>query len=407
MLAFSLAKQFLFSKKQERFISVNAFLAIGSVALSVLVLLVVIAVMTGFGVTLREKIMTMAPHLMIYGTHAAVGDYEAIRTIVKGDPDVIAASPYIQGNAVLQHENKLYGIAIRGIFQPEEYEVIDLPKYLKSGTTRIQSKEIVIGTELAKTLNVKLGDEVTIMAAGGFEDENFPDEITFTIVGIYECGLHDYDIAQTFMTVEDARLLYGFYTEVHGIGITVKNPENVQEVKKRLSQNVREGLTLRTWLETNKVFFSALKSEKNMMFILLSFAILIASLNIVSTLVMLVMEKTKDIGILKAIGFPKRMIMKIFLLQGTLIGILGITIGTACGLVFIRHIDKIEKTVSRFTGYDFFPEDAYYFGHIPTHLTGQDIGIIVVFAFLFSVFAALYPAMKAAGLHAVEALRHE
>ena len=408
MLSLRLAARFLFSRKKETFISVNAVLSIGAVALSVLVLIVVISVMTGFGHMLREKIMTMAPHLLVY-SEVALQDPEALVQSIRKDPEVMSACPYVQGYAGLEYENRFYGIGIRSFVAPDDFQVVKLREALKFGKTVPNRSEIVIGTELAKTLGVGLGSKLTVLGAAGLEDKagDFPDEIEFTVVGVYESGLHDYDQTQTFITLDDAKLLYGFKNEVHGIGVAVKDPEAVSQVKKRLLTSLPAGLIVRTWLENNKAFFSALKTEKNVMFILLAFTILIASLNIVSTLVMLVMEKIKDIGVMKAIGFSKVAILRVFLFQGVVIGSVGAILGALGGIAFVQNIDALERGLAHFTGFEVFPSDVYYFDHIPTDLTPDTLALIVGLSFLLALLASVYPAFRASRFSAMEALRYE
>jgi lipoprotein-releasing system permease protein len=408
MIAFQLASRFLFSPKKETFISINTILSIGAVALSVLVLIVVIAVMTGFSTMLREKIMTMAPHLVVH-TESTLQDSDTLTSLILKNQEVLSASPYIQGFAGLEYEDRFYGIAIRSFVAPHDFQVLGLRDALKTGKAIPGSSEIIIGTELAQSLGVGLGGKLTVLGPAGLEDKegNFPDEIEFTIVGIYESGLHEYDQTQTFVSLSDAKQLYGFIDAVHGIGVAVKNPESAFLVKKSLQMALPVGLSVRTWLENNKVFFSALRTEKNVMFILLMLTILIASLNIVSTLVMLVMEKVKDIGILKAIGFSQFSILRIFLFQGILIGAAGTLLGTLAGIVFVQNIDTLEQGLARWTGFEVFPSDVYYFDHIPTELHSETLLLIMTLSFLLALFASVYPAFRASRFSAMEALRYE
>ena len=406
MLTLQLALRFLFSRKREKFISINAFLAVGSVALSVLVLIVVIGVMSGFDLSLREKIMTMTPHLLVQGD-GPVENWQGIVDFIKKDSDVTAAAPFITGNAMMEAEGKVYGVSLMGLSDPEGYQVIRLAQYLKSGEMHLKRNEVLLGTELAKETGVRLGGIIKIQSPAGVFNEDFPPELLFTVKGFYESGLYDYDSRQIFIPLEDAELLFGFKDKVHGVGASVKTPDNAGSVKARIVKSLPDGLNLRTWIENNKNFFAALRTEKNVMFILLTFAILIASLNIISTLVMLVMEKFRDIGILKAIGFSRRLLLSIFLLKGFIIGVLGTLIGTTVGILFLHHIDSIQDFVASYTGYEVFPADVYYFDKIPTRLTPEDLTLILCLALGTAILASIYPAYKAANLEAMEALRHE
>ena len=406
MLSLKIANRFLFSKKREKFISINSFLAVGSVALSVLVLIVVTSVMSGFDLTLREKIMTMTPHLTL-NAEGPINQYDEMIGLLKKDPEVTSASPFVMGSAMMEAGGKVFTIQMMGLEDPDGYKMLSLDKYMKEGPCTLARSEVLIGSELAKMISGRIGGVLKIQSpALGYDDE-IPSELIFTIKGIYESGLYDYDSRQVFIRLEDAKVLYGFTTQAHGIGISVKNPEGAGNVKNRFFKIIPDGWTLRTWIENNRTFFSALRTEKNVMFILLAFAILIASINIISTLVMMVMEKFKDIGIMKAIGFTKRKILSIFLIEGFMIGFIGTGIGTLCGVVFVKYINVIQDFVSRYTGYEVFPADVYYFDSIPARLTPEDLTLIILLGLGTSILASLYPAYKAATMEAIEALHHE
>jgi lipoprotein-releasing system permease protein len=372
----------------------------------VLVLVVVTSVMTGFGETLREKIMTMTPHLWV-DSDAPIEDAAGLVERIEKDPGVVVAAPSVRGNAVLEYAGRLYGVRIEGVSFPEVFEVVRLEQYLRLGSERLEAGEILIGTELAKNLGAVVGDRVKIRSPGGARYAGFPGEIDFRIRGIYESGLYDYDAHHTFITLSDARKLYGFQNEVHGIAVAARDPDAAARLKERLLEELPDSLALRTWIENNRAFFAALRTEKNVMFVLMAFAVLIAALNIVSTLVMLVMEKVRDIGILKTIGFTRTDILGVFLIKGVLIGMLGTALGAAGGVLFVRHIDSIEQLVARATGYEVFPDDVYYFDHIPARLVPRDLALIAALALFVSILASLYPALKASRLSTIEAIRHE
>jgi len=401
MLAVKLALKFLFTSKKEKFISVNTFLALGSVALSVLVLIVVIGVMTGLGTSLREKIMTMTPHLLIFSEKPLMQNInvpEKVKTI----KNVEAVSPYILGPVELRYLDKSYSITIRGLSPDEGFKIINLKQYIKLGSKELKPGETIIGTELAKMLNVQTGDKLKLRGPNpGFDFKEV------TITSIFESGLYSYDKNLIFISLIDAQHLYGFESQVHGFGVRVKNPEEVSKVKDDILKKLGTNLTIRTWIEDNKPFFSALQTEKNVMFILLAFAVLIAAINIISTLVMLVMEKYSDIGILKAIGFTKQTILNIFLIQGFTIGLIGTGAGAIFGILFVKNINTIENLLTKYTGLEVFPSDTYYFDSIPTCLNVSDITLILSLAMIVSILASIYPAIKASRLSAVEALHYE
>ena len=220
--------------------------------------------------------------------------------------------------------------------------------------------------------------------------------------------MYEYDSSLLFINICDAQELYGFTkNQVHGLGITTDDIENAHIVKQRIMDILSDGYFAKSWMDINKNLFAALKTEKNVMFILLTLAVLVSATNIVSTLVMIVLEKTREIGILKAIGMNNVSVMKLFVIEGGLIGFAGASIGLCLGLLFIRWLDKIESFVSKLTGFEVFPREIYYFDKIPVVVEWRDILIITMSAFFMSVIAALYPAYKASKLSPVEAIRYE
>jgi len=402
-----LSFKYLFCKRKEKFISLIALLSIGGVSISVMALIVVISVMSGFSESLKDKIIGMNPHIIV-SSYNSIENYNEIVREIKNLPDVKAVYPYVEGQAMMNFRNKVYGIFLKGL-PLEEEDIQGVKKYLKKGSQHIKSGEIIVGQELSSRLGVKMGDTLTIMSpAFGHIYGDFPQAISFKIKGIFKSEMFEYDNTLVFISLEDARKLYGLLpAEIHGIGIDVKDLEKAHKYKMDIGGFLDEGLFVKSWMDINKNLFAALKTEKNVMFILLTLAVLVAATNIISTLVMIVLEKTREIGILKSMGMTDVGIMKVFVLEGGFIGITGSILGFIGGIAFVTWLDKIESFVSKLTGLEVFPREVYYFDSIPAVLNFADISIIIISAFAVSIVAAIYPAWKASRLSPVEAIRYE
>jgi lipoprotein-releasing system permease protein len=402
-----LSLKYLFSKRKEKFISLIAFLSIGGVAVSVMSLIVVIAVMTGFGESLKEKIIGMNPHLIVSSFDVVENSRELSRKLA-GIKGVKEAYPFVEGQAMMHFDNKVYGVHVKGVETLNKDNAI-FKKYLKHGTVSIKPGEIMIGKELASTMNAGIGSTLMIMSpALSQEGSGFPQFISFTVKGIFKSEMYEYDISWVIVTLQDAQKLYGFLSEqAHGIGVEIEDVEKAHEYKSRLADMIPKTLWVKSWMDVNKNLFAALKTEKNVMFILLTLAVLVAATNIVNTLVMIVLEKTREIGILKSIGMSDFAIMKVFVIEGAFIGFTGELIGFIGGVLFVRWLGKIESFVSRITGLEVFPREVYYFDSIPARMEPSDIAVILVSALVVSLLAALYPSWKASKLSPVEAIRYE
>ncbi|MBN1522609.1 MAG: lipoprotein-releasing ABC transporter permease subunit [Candidatus Aureabacteria bacterium] len=402
-----LSYKYLFCKRKEKFISLIALLSIGGVAVSVMSLIVVIAVMSGFGESLKEKIIGMNPHVVI-STYDLMEGFDSVVEQTRKLPGVSYVYPFVEGQAMMNFENRVYGIFIKGVPSDSIGSEI-IRKYLREGSYQLKSGEIVIGRELAVRLGVKIGDALNIMSpAFGQVYGDFPPMMSFQIIGIFKSEMFEYDNSLVFLTIQDARKLYGLLTEqAHGIGVEIRNIEEAHNMKAMIADFLPDGYMVKSWMDINKNLFAALKTEKNVMFILLTLAVLVAATNIISTLVMIVLEKTREIGILKSIGMTDAGIMKIFILEGGFIGMTGSLVGFIGGILFVHWMDGIESFVSRLTGFEVFPREVYYFDSIPTVLNIPDISVILLCAFFVSIIAAFYPAWKASRLSPVEAIRYE
>lgn len=408
MFEFFVSLRYLLAKRREKFISVISLLSIGGVTLSVATLIVVISVMSGFEKDLKEKILGTYAHITV-SNDALMEDYPAVMEKVKEDKDVVAATPYIYGQIMLRLKGKVYGAIVRGIDTKTEVETTQLGKNLIAGTLEMGDDGVVIGEEFANNFGVGLGDSVSMIApATGLSTlGTTPPVLTFEVKGIFNSGMYEYDSRLVYVSLESAQLLFGLGTSVHGVNVKTADPVLAHVIKKRLIAQFLPPVTIKTWMDLNRNLFGALKTEKNVMFILLVMAIAVAAMNIASTLIMMVMEKTKDIGILKALGASSGVILNIFLLQGLIVGILGTCFGLGVGLSIVKNLEPLQDLIGRLTGFEVFPSDIYYLDKIPSVIDFSDISTICLAAVLISVLASIYPAFRGAGLKTVDALRYE
>ena len=386
------ALRYLTSRHKEKFISIISLISILGIAVGVAALIVVIAVMSGFDNDLKEKIIGMNAHLLIESDYGIKTSGELNASILS-TPHVIAAAPYLHGQALVRFNENVTGVILKGIDSVQEEKICRIKSYITKGSLDFGSDGVVIGSELAARLKLKLGDKVELVS---------PAEKAWKklkVCGIFTSGMYEYDMNFIFVDLGKAQEIFAVPALVSGIGVKIDDALNAREVKRELLPRLGDAFTIRTWMELNKNLLSALKLEKTVMFLILTLIVIVACLNIASTLIMTVFEKTKDIGILKAIGATNTNIKTLFAMEGALIGIIGTALGATLGLGLCWAL-KTYKFIS-------LPQDIYYIDKLPVRLEMQDIFIIVGASLLITLVATIYPARKASKLDPVEALRYE
>jgi lipoprotein-releasing system permease protein len=407
--------RYLKAKRKQTFISIITFISIAGVTLGVLALIIVLAVMSGFEKTLKEKILGTQPHLILLkANQEGMDHYEEVLKEAEKVKGVVSAAPFIFNQVMLSSESNVSGVVINGIDPDRVGKVTELAHNMKAG--RLQdlkgesdSPGIILGVELAKHLGVSLNDAIQVVSPLGTMTPMgmMPKMKRFRVVGIFYSGMYEYDNTMAYLSLESAQKFFGMGARVTGIEIKTNDIYKVKEIGKEIRQKLGFPFWTKDWMEMNRNLFSALKLEKIAMFIILVLIVLVAAFNIISTLIMVVMEKHKDIAILKSMGAPSRGILKIFVIEGGVIGVVGTALGTILGLGAAFNLEKITGLAENLFGFKILRPDVYYIDKLPSHVDPFTVGLIVVTSILITLFATLYPAWRASKLDPAEALRYE
>jgi lipoprotein-releasing system permease protein len=409
--------RYLKAKRKQTFISIITIISIIGVMVGVMALIVVLAVMSGFEKTLKEKILGTQAHLVLLkASQEGMDHYEEVAKKVQAVKGVVFVAPFIFNQVMLSSESNVSGVVIKGIDPDRVGKVTELAHNMKAGrlqdlkeTGESDSSGIILGVELAKHLGVSLNDAIQVISPLGTMTPMgmMPKMKRFRVVGIFYSGMYEYDNTMAYVSLEGAQKFFGMGARVTGIEIKTNDIYKVKEIGKDIRQKMGFPFWTKDWMEMNRNLFSALKLEKIAMFIILVLIVLVAAFNIISTLIMVVMEKHKDIAILKSMGAPSKEILKIFVIEGGVIGVVGTVFGTLLGLGAAFNLEKITGFVENLFGFKILASDVYYIDKLPSQVNPLDIALIVMTAILISLLATLYPSWRASRLDPDEALRYE
>ncbi|MFA5181705.1 MAG: lipoprotein-releasing ABC transporter permease subunit [Syntrophales bacterium] len=421
---FFISLRYLKAKRKQVFVSIITFLSIGGIALGVAALIIVLAVMNGFETDLRNKILGMNSHVLLMEYTGPMKDYDKLARNVERLNGVVATTPFIYSQAMLKSNQGVTGVVLRGLEPESAFRVISLGKirdgkisYLKvTERTHLKlSKDIaelpgiLIGKELAKQLGVYLFETVTVVSPMGISTPMgmIPKMKRFVVAGVFDSGFYEYDSTLAYISLPDAQEFLNMKETVTGLEIKVNDIYQADTIAREMEKKLGYPYWARNWMEMNKNLFSALRLEKRVMFIILSLIVLVAAFNIITTLIMVVMEKSKDIAILKSMGATSHHIMKIFVFQGITIGAIGTFFGTIAGLLVALNLASISLYVERILGIKILPGDVYYLTELPSKVNYGDVAMIIIGAMTICFLSTIYPSLRASRLDPAEALRYD
>ena len=395
---------------RNSFISFISLISMAGIGLGVAALIIVLSVMNGFQKEVRDRMLSVVSHIEISDAGGVMTEWQTTAREALLNQHVKAAAPYVDGQALIINDN-MRGVVVRGISPEQEPSVSDVVSKIKRGSlSSLQPGEfnVVIGKDLAQALEVNLGDKITLavpqgqMTPAGFAPRLKP----FTVTGIFEAGHYEYDVGVVFIELSDAEKLFRLNGPT-GVRLRVDDLLQAPQIAQQLSTTLSGALMLRDWSQQNRNYFSAVKTEKRMMFIILTLIIAVAAFNLVSTLVMTVRDKQADIAILRTLGSSPNSIMKIFMVQGSMVGTLGTLLGVGFGVLIALNIPQIVSFIEHLFGVQFLDKGVYFITSVPSDLHWDDVAYIGGMAFLFALLSTIYPSWRAARVKPAEALRYE
>jgi lipoprotein-releasing system permease protein len=405
------AFRYLRARRQEGFISVIAIFSLLGIALGVATLIIVMSVMNGFRAELLGRILGINGHLALYGSTGPDRDFDATAKKIRGIPGVIQVMPQVEGQILATGEGgRASGALVRGVRESDLAAQSLVASHMSAGgLAGFEDDGVILGDRLAQRLGLHIGDDITIISPQGNATAfgTVPRIKAYRVVGTFDVGMYEYDSTIIFMPLPAAQLFFRLPNQVSSLEIFLSNPDDAGAVAAKIFQIVGEAGRLQDWQQANSSFFTAIQVERNVMFLILTLIIVVAAFNIISSMIMLVKDKGRDIAILRTMGATRAMILRIFILAGASVGIVGTIAGFLLGWGFAANIETIRQFVQHLAGVNVFDPTVYFLSQLPAKVDPVEVATVVGIALGLSFLATIYPAWRAARLDPVEALRYE
>ena len=406
-----LSLRYLRARRQEGFISIIAAFSFLGIMLGVATLIIVMAVMNGFRKELLGKILGLNGHILVQPLESPLTDYEAVAARISKVDGIRIAVPIVEGQALASSPFNAAGVLVRGIRGADLAQLTSIAQNIKQGSLEgfDQGQGVVIGRRLADQLTLRAGDSVTMVAPRGAVTPmgTTPRIKPYKIAAVFEIGMSEYDAAFVFMPLTEAQAYFNRANDVTAIEVYTSDPDQIVRFRQLVTEAAQRPIFMVDWRQRNATFFSALQVERNVMFLILTLIILVAAFNIASSLTVLVKDKGKDIGILRTMGATQGAIMRVFMITGAAIGMVGAIVGFVVGLLVCLNIESIRQFMSWLTNTELFSPELYFLSRLPADLDAGETTAVVLMALALSLLATLYPSWRAARLDPVEALRYE
>jgi lipoprotein-releasing system permease protein len=400
------------AKRRTHFISFISGVSMLGIALGIAALITVMSVMNGFEKEIRARILGAAAHVQVLGGDRGISDWEAVSAQARRHPEVVSSAPFVQAQGLLSTGSAVRGVFVRGIVPELEDQVADFSKHMSAGSLAALKPGgfgVAIGVGIARALQLRVGDKVTLISPQGQVTPAglMPRLKQFTVIGVFALDHNEFDSALALVRMEDAQVLYRTEGSVSGVRLKVRNVDAAPRVTRELAASMPPGVFVTDWTQQNVNYFRAIQIEKRMMFIILTLIIAVAAFNLVSTLVMVVTDKHPDIAILRTLGASPGSIMKIFVVQGAVIGVVGTLLGVIVGILLALNIDTVVPFVERSFGFQILSREVYYISELPSDLHWNDVWSVALVSLALAFVATLYPSWRAARVNPAEALRYE
>ena len=410
-LEFLIGFRYIRSRRRDSYISFISLMSMLGIVIGVWALITVLSVMNGFEKELKNRILTVASHVTVTGNDGKLPDWPRIADRLSDLTEVTAAAPYIHAQAMLASGSSTTGALLRGIILEKEEKLSEIFKHLVSGNLEeFQTKrwEVILGSEMAWKLGVDVGDKITIISPQATTSiaGMLPRLKRFRVSAIFELGMYEYDSTLALIRIDDAGDLFKTKGSVTGIRLAVEDVYDAPLTRLRIEKLLGSDFIISDWTREHRNFFSALQLEKRVMFLILLLIVAVAAFNIISTLIMVVVDKESDIAILRTLGFSARSVLAVFVVQGTLIATIGTVIGGIVGVLTALNVESLVSFLEKLFQIEFFPASIYVISDFPSDMRWEDVGLILASSFLLGFVATLYPAWRASRVLPAEALRY-